>query len=1478
MANVGFGKLDAAKALAKKGEKKKRETTIDKAKDVTDTTTPTPQETEVKDVKLRKLKEFNIELDDGLANSLTIVEVNNILDKLNENKISFEQAQEQINTIALKDIRAALSEIIPKISKGKPTPEYEAFIRREYDEIVQSLGIKTIRTAYRPWFKKKKVGRKDYKNIDPETGKVSNYRKDVFENTTNKREYIKWFLEAKPGSLLERRTALIRRIAKRKASLAVDNYIEQNSNNIEAIVKVKMKKLSESSENAANEQTSFDSVKFSITNKSNYDRINRKMEKDGQYKAPDGSIMTFYKKADGTWNKGFVFEQATNETMQGIVKRIKGYYVDSVVSTEKGGYADLVIVFPDGQAENHEIKQSPKARQGSVKFTKINLETEEYILANPAHKNIPGLDKIVKESIKVAKQKIKQINQYSKEYNEKYGYKKGDPEFADQVTGNERFFIPAEVDDRMSGVLIDPNTGKKGLGKTLVKKIIPGRDVIANGYENKKVIVNNTKLDAPVRSITYGGVGSYRLSEKSKFTGLPLLDVDVEVRASLRNSKSIDNYRGGKVKFRDKFIGIEFYISGKIKNEPNSGILTEESFMQATGAPAFSKTVSKAKIIDKAVNEGRTIKFSKTSKGITILDFDDTLATTKSLVKYTTLSGETGTLNAEQYAKTYEDLLDKGYTFDFSDFNKVVKGKLAPLFNKALKLQNKFGPENMFVLTARPPKAAVAIFDFLKANGLNIPLKNITGLGNSTSEAKALWVADKVGEGYNDFYFADDALQNVQAVDNILEQFDVKRKVQQARVKFSKSMDKDFNDIIQDVKGINSNKRYAQAKARKRGEGKGKFRFFIPPSHEDLVGLLYNFIGKGEAGNRHREFFERTIVKPLNRAYNELNIAKQSIANDYRALIKAFPDVRKKLTKKTPDGDYYYSDAVRVYLWNKSGFDVPGMSKADVQELVDLITSDGELQAFADNIGLISKQEQGYVEPGEHWDTGDIRTDLADATGRVGRKKFFTEFIENTDIIFSKENLNKIEAAYGLSFREALEDVLHRTKTGTNRTVGQNKIVNRFLDYLNGSIGATMFFNARSAVLQTISTVNFINFGDNNIFAAARAFANQKQFWSDFSMLFNSDMLKQRRAGVAFDVNANEIANAVSKSKEPVRAAIRYLLQIGFLPTQLADSFAISLGGATMYRNRVKTYLKQNMSQKEAETKAFNDFQEISESTQQSARPDKISQQQASPLGRMILAFQNTPSQYVRLMKKAGLDLINRRKTPPYGTQVQSDMSNISKIIYYGAVQNIIFYGLQSAMFAMMFDDEERDEDFFEKKRDRVLNGSLDTILRGMGVGGAVISTIKNTAIKYAENQKKDWGKEDNVVMMEMLQLSPPIGIKARKLSSAQKTMDFNKKVIEEMDTFDIDNPVYSAVSNLIEATTNVPLARLHRKTMNLREAANAENEWWQRLAMALGWSRWDVGVENKEVEAIKEQIKSRNKKKNKGFQGFGSKKNTRAL
>ena len=97
------------------------------------------------------------------------------------------------------------------------------------------------------------------------------------------------------------------------------------------------------------------------------------------------------------------------------------------------------------------------------------------------------------------------------------------------------------------------------------------------------------------------------------------------------------------------------------------------------------------------------------------------------------------------------------------------------------------------------------------------------------------------------------------------------------------------------------------------------------------------------------------------------------------------------------------------------------------------------------------------------------------------------------------------------------------------------------------------------------------------------------------------------------------------------------LIKLGFKPTQIADSVAIAFGGASMYRNRVNSNLKQGMSLKEAEKAAFEDFSAITEETQQSSDPSLISQQQSGPLGRIILAFANTPAQYARLTKESNI-------------------------------------------------------------------------------------------------------------------------------------------------------------------------------------------------------------------------------------------------
>jgi hypothetical protein len=386
------------------------------------------------------------------------------------------------------------------------------------------------------------------------------------------------------------------------------------------------------------------------------------------------------------------------------------------------------------------------------------------------------------------------------------------------------------------------------------------------------------------------------------------------------------------------------------------------------------------------------------------------------------------------------------------------------------------------------------------------------------------------------------------------------------------------------------------------------------------------------------------------------------------------------------------------------------------------------------------------------------------------------------------------------------------------------------------------------------------------MFAAAKAFANQKQYWKDFAFIFNSDMLKQRRGGIGTDINGADLAQAVKGSKDPTKVVIGRLLKLGFLPTQIGDNIAIATGGATFYRNRVNKYIKDGMSQKEAEAAAFTDFQDLTQSTQQSSRPDMTSQQQASWIGKLVLNFQNITSQYNRIIKKAALDVMKGRISPPYTTKTQSNLGNLSKILYYGGIQNVIFYSLQTALFAVMFDDD-KDEDQILKKRERVINGSIDSILRGSGIYGAIASTLKNTLIKFMEQREKGYNKDESAVLMELLNFSPVVGIKARQIVNAEKTINYNENVISEMETFDADNPQWSAVTNYTQALTNFPANRLYQKSINMRNALDKDYTNFQRVMFFSGYTTWSLGLgDNEAIIEAKEKanINKKNTKKRK--------------
>ena len=923
-------------------------------------------------------------------------------------------------------------------------------------------------------------------------------------------------------------------------------------------------------------------------------------------------------------------------------------------------------------------------------------------------------------------------------------------------------------------------------------------------------------------------------------------------------------------------------------------------------------------------------------KGMSVFDFDETLIIDGDnfIIATNPETGAEQRISSADWPIRGPELMELGFDFNFDDFINVRGGVTGPLFQKLLNRIKKYGPNNNFILTARPQESAVAIHGWLKSKGVNIPIENITGLANSTGDAKAQWILEKYKEGYNDVYFVDDALPNVQAVKHVMEQLDIKGSSVQAGLKkfgrwilntnteegkriereidniptvsssefkrvgnlridmntkegrkfweelnkpstrssgvakevrewekrnkmdegemFSRAYDIEFNEMLERQSDIKADRVITDAESRKSRASENMFqKFFVPPSAEDFKGLLYKFLGKGEQGNKDLAFFKRALLDPFAKAIREYNTYRQSMAMDYSAIQKKFPNVVKSFNDKIPGSVFNNEDAIRMYLWNKAGHQLPGLSQGQVELLADHIARNTELLAFAEALSDITKTKDGYVEPDENWAATSIASDLNTLSRDKGRKEFLADWIESKNIIFSKDNLNKVQAIHGKPTRDALEAILYRMETGTNRPQGHGMVTNKFLNWINGSVGAVMFFNMRSALLQTISTVNFINWQDNNMFAAARAFANQPQYWKDFAMIFNSPMLKQRRAGIQIDVNYNELTDAFKNGRSKPEAVIRYLLEKGFIPTKAADSFAIAAGGATFFRNRYNTYVKEGATPEQAQEQAFLDFQEIAEETQQSSRPDLISEQQAGILGRLILAWQNTPMQMTRLTKKALSDLVNGRG---------DWKSNVSRIMYYGLVQNIIFGTLQTGLAFIMFGNDEEEK---KKKAQRVANGALDTLLRGTGVWGAAVSTLKNTIMKFHEERKKGWRGDHAYTLIEAINLSPPVGSKFRKVYSAIQTDRFNRGVSEKL-KYRIENPSLSIAGNVVEALTNLPMARVINKANNLEEAITGNHELWQRVAIAGGWNYWTVGVEDEELQEAKQEVKDEKAEKKK--------------
>jgi|TARA_B110001452_G_scaffold139088_1_gene115663 hypothetical protein len=684
---------------------------------------------------------------------------------------------------------------------------------------------------------------------------------------------------------------------------------------------------------------------------------------------------------------------------------------------------------------------------------------------------------------------------------------------------------------------------------------------------------------------------------------------------------------------------------------------------------------------------------------------------------------------------------------------------------------------------------------------------------------------------------------------------DALQKLKEQQTKASLDISAEFNKIIKETTGVSEE--ISGVRAKQEAGIKGKYKLFVSASADDFVGLMNYNAGKGKQGEAHQKWFKENLYDPYAEAYRKINFDNVQMGAQFKEIKKHIKSNAPsfKLRKQIPNSKFTYEQALRVSIWDSQEMKVPGLNENDLSFLRKTVNENIELSVLKLNLKRIAGGE--YSKPGNEWYAGDISTDLRIGLNTTSRAKRLRQWKENVDAMFTPETLNKLEAAHGTPYRKALVGMLDAMYTGRTRRSSANSLEGRTLNYLNNSVGTVMFLNQRSATLQMLSATNYINWSDNNPLKAGAALANVPQFAKDFKTLFQSDWAKSRREGLRINVTESEIADAVTGSNNTPKSIVSLLLKKGFLPTQIADATATALGGASLYRNRIKTYLKQVdaegnklYTEKQAEDKAMGDWIEISETNQQSSRPDKVSMQQRSDLGKLVLAFANTPMQYTRESKKAILDLKNGRGDAK---------TNLSKLAYYTFVQSAIFASMQSAIFKMAWSDDAEDEAFIKNKAPKIINSMADGFLRGMGYGGGIISMLKNTALNIEKQGDYGYRADREGSAWKLLDISPPISSKVGKIRYSLKEIDkaggFDKAMEAPMG---FDNPLLKGGAGMFEATTNIPTARVLAKIQSLTAAADQQREWYEQLALLSGWKTWELEPEIKPVKPVKPKKRRR--------------------
>ncbi len=163
-------------------------------------------------------------------------------------------------------------------------------------------------------------------------------------------------------------------------------------------------------------------------------------------------------------------------------------------------------------------------------------------------------------------------------------------------------------------------------------------------------------------------------------------------------------------------------------------------------------------------------------KRLRIFDFDDTLVKTRSFV-YVKNCNKTKKLTPGEYA-IYEE--KPGDEFDYSDFEFVKNPKEIKQMTKVLKAILSKSGGSINILTARSNYKPIR--KYLKDINIDISRIYVIALASNDPADKVNWIKNKIeNESYNDIFFVDDSLKNINAAKEMLSKTKVKWRVQHVK-------------------------------------------------------------------------------------------------------------------------------------------------------------------------------------------------------------------------------------------------------------------------------------------------------------------------------------------------------------------------------------------------------------------------------------------------------------------------------------------------------------------------------------------------------------------------------------------------------------------------------------------------------------------------------------------------------------------------